>query len=268
VIELSLLLPDEQNDEVPAETPGLTQTPQAEPVTNFNVGDTLTIKTGQIYDHNGNVVPDETIVRFNFRISGEPEVTQQYETKTIDGLAYFNYLIEATGNLEISAVSEPATQSEILQITISTDGNTTVFAYTPTPQNTPTPTVTVTPSPTQTPMPTSVPEPVRNSFPTLGEWALGVIIMAIGVAVTYFIGFYWWGTARWGLRSALCSLIGGLLTYSYLNLGFEGTQYWIERSGTAFVIEMIVVGLLVGWIVALFWWVRTAGRYPAHKQGK
>ena len=268
VIELSLLLPDQQNDAVPTETPGLTETPQAEPVTNFNVGDTLTIKTGQIYDHNGNVVPDDTIVRFNFRISGEPEVTQQYETKTIDGIAYFNYLIEATGNLEISAVSEPATQSEILQITISTDGNTTVFAFTPTPQNTPTPTVTVTPSPTETPMPTSVPEPVRNSFPTLGEWALGVIILAVGAAVTYFIGFYWWGTARWGLRSALCSLIGGLLTYSYLNLGFEGTQYWIERSGTAFVIEMIVVGLLVGWIVALIWWVRTAGRQPGHKRSK
>jgi hypothetical protein len=117
-------------------------------------------------------------------------------------------------------------------------------------------------------MPTSVPEPVRNSFPTLGEWALGVIILAVGAAVTYFIGFYWWGTARWGLRSALCSLIGGLLTYSYLNLGFEGTQYWIERSGTAFVIEMIVVGLLVGWIVALIWWVRTAGRQPGHKRSK
>ncbi len=268
VIKLSLLLPNEDTGEEPTETPSLTQTPESAPVNSFNVGDTITIKTGQIYDHNRNVVPDDTIVRFNFRISGEPEVTQQFETTTADGVAYFNYLIEAAGNLEISAVSEPATQSEILQISISTDGSTTVFAYTPTPRNTPTPTVTMTPVPTETPTPTSIPEPVRNSFPTLGEWALGLIIMAVGAALTYFIGFYWWGTPRWALRSAMCSLIGGLLTYSYLNLGLEGTQYWIEQSGTAFVIEMIVVGLLMGWIVALIWWVRTAGRYPSRNRRK
>ncbi len=119
VIKLSLLLPNEDTGEEPTETPSLTQTPESAPVNSFNVGDTITIKTGQIYDHNRNVVPDDTIVRFNFRISGEPEVTQQFETTTADGVAYFNYLIEAAGNLENkSAVSEPATQSEILQISI------------------------------------------------------------------------------------------------------------------------------------------------------
>ena len=266
VIELSLSLPNEEPGEEPTETPDITVTPEAPAVPSFNIGDTITIMTGQIYDHNRNVVPDDTVVRFNFRISGEPGVTQQFETTTTDGVAYFNYLIEAAGNLEISAVSEPATQSEILQISISPEGDTVVIAYTPTPRNTPTPTVTVTPTPTETPTPTATPEPVRNSFPTLGEWALGLIVMAVGAGLTYFVGFYWWGTPRWALRSAMCSLIGGLLTYSYLNLGLEGTQYWIEQSGTAFVIEMVVVGLLIGWIVALIWWIRTAGRYPARNR--
>lgn len=268
VIELSISLPSEGPGEEPTETPGMTGTPEAPSMLNFNVGDTITIKTGQIVDHNGNVVPDNTVVRFNFRILGEPGITQQFETTTADGVAYFNYLIEAAGNLEISAVSEPATQSEILQISISPEGDTVVIAYTSTPRHTPTPTVTLTPTPTETPTPTTTTEPVRNSFPTLGEWALGLIVMAVGAVLTYFIGFYWWGTPRWALRSALCSLIGGLLTYSYLNLGLEGTQYWIEQSGTTFVIEMVVVGLLIGWIVALIWWIRTAGRYPSRNRRK
>jgi len=72
----------------------------------------------------------------------------------------------------------------------------------------------------------------------------------------------WWGSTRWGLRSFLCALIGGLLSYSYLNLGLEGTKYWLDRSGTVFVIEVVVVGLLIGWIAALVWWMRTEGRYP------
>ncbi len=57
--------------------------------------------------------------------------------------------------------------------------------------------------------------------------------MAVGAALTYFIGFYWWGT-RTGIAFGHVSINWGLLTYSYLNLGLEGTQYWIEQSGTAF----------------------------------
>jgi hypothetical protein len=39
------------------------------------------------------------------------------------------------------------------------------------------------------------------------------------------------------------------------------------ESGTVFVVEVIVVGLLFGWIGALIWWMRTAGRYPLKKRG-
>jgi len=110
------------------------------------------------------------------------------------------------------------------------------------------------------------PEPVRNSYPTLGEWALGVIVMGLGGALTYIIGLIWWGSPRWGLRSSLCALIGGLISYSYLNLGIGGTMFWIEKSGTAFVVEMVVVGLLLGWIGALIWWMRAEGHKPARNR--
>ena len=64
----------------------------------------------------------------------------------------------------------------------------------------------------------------------------------------------------------LCALIGGLLSYSFLNLGTKGTRYWLETSGTGFVVEVIVVGVLIGWICALVWWLRTDGRYPHRKK--
>jgi beta-N-acetylhexosaminidase len=261
IIDLELVIPEREQQETQTPTPQVTQTPAPTPLPSFNVGDTLTIRTGQIYDHNGNIVPDGTVVRFNFQISGEPGITQQFETTTSTGVAYFNYRIEAAGGLEISAVSEPATRSETLQINISPEGLTSVLSISPTPLASPSPTITLTPEPTATQTQTPVPEPSHNEYPTLGEWAMGVIVMGVGFVATYLIGFYWWGSIRWGLRSSLCALIGGLIAYTYLNLGTSGAKFWLAESGTLFVVEVIVVGLLIGWIGALIWWIRTAGHY-------
>ncbi len=270
LIPLDLVLPDETSEdsaeESVDETPEVTETPEPTSMPSFNIGDTITIRTGEIYDHNQNIVPDGTPVRFNFSISGEPGVTQVFETTTTDGVAYFTYRIEAAGGLEISAASEPAIQSEILQINISPDGSTSVTAFTPTPLVSPTATVTPSETPTQQSSPTSTPTPDSKTYPTLGDWALALLVMGGGAGFAFLIGFVWWGSPRWGLRSALSAFIGALLTYSYLNIGLEGTQYWMEQSGTIFVVEMVFVGLLIGWIVCLIWWMRTAGRYPARNR--
>ena len=260
VIPLSLILPEEEESETEEETPSVTQTPEPTPIPSFTVGDTLMIRAGQIIDHNQNVVPDGTIVRFNFLISGEPGITQQFETTTKAGVAYFTYRIEAVGGLEISATSEPAVQSEILQINISPDGSTSVIAYTPTPLITPTQTETPSATPTEMLTPTSTPTPFHNDYPTIGDWALGVIVIVLGSGLAFLIGYFWWGSFRWGLRSMMCAMIGGLLSYIYLNLGVQGTKVWMETSGMAFVVEVVFVGLLLGWIVGLIWWMRTAGR--------
>jgi beta-N-acetylhexosaminidase len=260
-------LPEEAPEEIPEGTLEATETPAPTPMPSFNIGDTITVRTEEIYDHNRNIVPNGTPVRFNFRISGEPGITQQFETTTTDGVAYFTYRIEAAGGLEISATSDPATQSEILQINIAPDGSTSVTAFTPTPMVSPTPTVTPSVTPTQEPSPTSTPIPDENqAYPTLGDWALALLVMGGGAALAFLVGFVWWGTQRWGLRSALCAFIGALLTYSYLNIGPEGVQYWMIKSGTLFVVEIVFVGLLIGWIVCLVWWMRTAGRYPKWNQ--
>jgi beta-N-acetylhexosaminidase len=266
VIGLELVVPERPQQESTQETPLGTATPQPTPMPSFNIGDTLTIRTRTILDHNQNVVPDGTIVRFNFRISGEPGITQQFETTTTSGIAYFNYRIEATGGLEITATSEPAVQSEMLQINISPEGFTSVIQISPTPIITPTPTEAPAATPSATPSITESDDIDVKSYPTLGDWALGVMIIFVGGGIAYLAGYIWWGGMRWGLRSALCSVIGGLIGYTYLDLGGETAKSWLVESGTLFVVEVIIVGLLIGWIGALIWWVRTDGRYPSRKQ--
>lgn len=275
VIQLELVLPEveeiqevddpELEEGIEEPTPMVTPTSEPTPLPSFNVGDTITIRTSQILDHNQHIVPDGTIVRFNFRISGEPGIAQQFEAPTMGGVAFFNYRVEAAGGMEITASSNPANQSETLQINISPEGLMSVFALTPTPMVSPTPlpTATATVVPTQQPTPTSTPgPPILASYPTLGDWAFGMLVMGLGGSMTFLVGLLWWGSSRWGLRSSLCALIGGLLSYTYLNVGIEGTKVWMEQAGTVFVIEIVVVGLLLGWIAALIWWMRTEGRYP------
>ena len=274
VIRLELVLPEvDVSEEIPEgesqvdtgeATPAATPTPEPTPLPIFNVGDTITIRTSPIVDHNQNIVPDGTVVRFSFRISGEPGITQQFESPTSGGIAFFNYRIEASGGMDVTASSAPATQSETLQINISPEGIMSIVAFTPTPMISPTsmPTPNPTMTPTPQPTPTSTPAPIPVDYPSLGDWAIGVLVMAVGGTLTFFIGLVWWGTSRWGLRSSLSALIGGLLSYSILNLGFEGPKFWMDQSGRAFVVEIVVAGLLIGWIAALIWWMRTEGRYP------
>lgn len=263
IIRLSLVTPEVLPEVsvlvmTPEPTVGVEQTPTP----NFTVGDTITIQTSSIHDHNGHIVPDGTVVRFNFIISNESAITQQYETTTTGGIAYFSYRIEAAGSLQVSASSEPATQSDTLTINIASDGSSSVYSISPTPQNTPTPTE----APVATPTESAAEEAAENlrisGYPTLGEWALGVMVIGLGSTLAFFGGRVWWKTPRWALRSMLAALIGGLLSYSYLNLGLPGTQQWVLKSGTAFVVEVVVVGMMLGWIGALIWWMRTDGRYP------
>jgi beta-N-acetylhexosaminidase len=266
IIHLELVVSDSvMNEQVLVETPTPEETLEQTPTPNFAVGDTITIKTNAIQDHNGHTVPDGTVVRFNFTTIGEQAITQQYETTTNAGVAYFSYRIEAAGGLEVSATSEPATQSDTLTINIAADGSSSVFSISPTPQQTATPTEAPLSTPTESAAEEAAEEVRYSGYPTLGEWALGIMVMGLGGALAFFGGRIWWKTSRWGLRSMLTTLIGGLLSYSYLNLGTLGTRRWVLESGTTFVVEVIVVGMMLGWIVALVWWIRTDGRYPRQR---
>jgi beta-N-acetylhexosaminidase len=96
-----------------------TPTPEATPTLfNFNYGDILDVLAGPIYDHNGHIVPDGTIVRFILSQEGEFGTNRQVEALTIQGNARATVRIDSTGNLEIRAESEEALTSDVIQILV------------------------------------------------------------------------------------------------------------------------------------------------------
>jgi hypothetical protein len=53
------------------------------------------------------------------------------------------------------------------------------------------------------------------------------------------------------------------VSFIYLNLGTSGTISWMQQSGTWFVIQLALVGIILGWIFALVWWmVKDGSKMP------
>jgi predicted permease len=98
--------------------------------------------------------------------------------------------------------------------------------------------------------PTTVPPPA----PTLQfkDWFY-VLLVILGSAVAVS----WYGIrqaiTRWGLRWALCGIIGGMVFYNYIALDLPGSQTLLKEAGTAGVILATLIGVLLGWIVGMIW---------------
>ena len=127
------------------------------------------------------------------------------------------------------------------------------------PTETPMPTATPTlaPSPTPTLMPTATPDPSVNQtgYPRLTDWLLVILLNLAGGFLGWIAGYKWWGKLRWGVRSALCTVIGGLGTYLLLTLGITPIMNLVKESSSWFVVQATMIGMLFGWGAALLWWM-------------
>ncbi|HEX9838155.1 MAG TPA: glycoside hydrolase family 3 N-terminal domain-containing protein, partial [Anaerolineales bacterium] len=212
----------------------------------YRIGDTISVRAGPILDHNQNIVPDGTVVRFMMSTRDEiGQILQQVEATTSAGIARASFAINEPGKVEISAASEPAGISEVLQLDASNEGAAVTVVV---PQVTMTPTVT-------TPTATAVPENDLISpegYPRIGIWLLVLLALSGGAALAF------WAVSRifsprWGLRWALCVFLGGLLAYNYLALDFPGAAEWIASEAGAFGVLLLtfagqVIGALGAWI--------------------
>jgi beta-N-acetylhexosaminidase len=233
------------------EIPSSTVEPTPVPV--FRVGDVIPLRTGVIYDRNGNPVPDGTSVRFLYSVISESSgsTLTQTDTETVDGIARAVYRIDRPGLLEIHASSEQNALSNLLRLDITTGVSAGVTLVAPTPQPTetmvPTPTVTATLRPT--PTATQVPPP-----PTVHvrDWFLALLVALSGALFVSYLGIRM-AIARWGLRWALCGLIGGLLFYNYIALGLPGSDSLLREAGTPGVVFLTMIGVVFGWGIGLFW---------------
>lgn len=224
-------------------------TPTQTPIPRYRIGDTIPVRAGPIVDHNQNIVPDGTPVRFIMSTVDENgEILQSVDSTTVDGVARASFAINRPGKVSIRVVSEPAVISGVLQFDASNEGAVVTFVaptqITPTPQATP----TITPTP--------VPDNDLVSpegYPRVGIWLL-VMLAVTGGAVLMFWAVSRLVSPRWGLRWALCVFLGGLAAYNYLALDFPGAAEWIATSAGAFgVLVLTFAGQLLGSVGAWVW---------------
>ena len=224
--------------------------PTATPIPLYRIGDTIAVRAGPIVDHNQNIVPDGTPVRFIMSTTDENGAIQEpMEATTVHGVARASFAITRPGQVEIRVVSEPAVISNAIQFDASNEGG-QVTVVSPTSQVTPT--IQATPTVTPTPAPTSQLITLEGR-PLVGMWLI-VMIAVFGGALLMFWAVSRIVSPRWGLRWALLVFLGGLAAYNYLALDLPGAADWVATSAGAFGVLMLTfVGEIVGSLGAWIW---------------
>ena len=217
----------------------------------FAVGDTLGVRTGTIYDYNGNPVPDGTRATFTLTMGGEGNVNQQLDAKTISGVARANFQLNQTGLLDIRVSSGNATVSETLRLDISNDGVASAVTIIP-------PALLANPTSTPEVLPTAIVEEsiyVQDGQVRFGAWGIAILLWVFGAGLAYLAGEQI-ESERWGLRWALSTLLGGLIAYNYLALDLPGSIL-LTADGLSGVVVFIVLAELLGWLSGWMWYRRS-----------
>lgn len=230
------------------ETPDGTVTPEPTEIPAYRIGDTIAVRAGPVMDRNNHIVPDDTVVRFTMSTRDDSGgILEQEDANTTDGIARATFVIDKPGSVEITVVSDPANISEVVQIIASTE-RVDVTVVPPVAS----PTITEIP-PTPTPTPTQIPWITPQGYPRVGGWFLTLLAL-FGTAGLAFWAISKIVSVRWGLRWAFCMLIGGLLGYNYLALGFPGVADWIAGdAGAGGLLVLTFTGVLIGGIAAWAW---------------
>jgi beta-N-acetylhexosaminidase len=234
--------------DIPPET-GVDGTPEPTVTPAVELGDTLTLVTQTILDHNGNPVPDGTPVQFTFNVNAV-ETTSPIIT-TIAGIAQTQFTISEPGIIQIGLRTEPLALVAPLVINIPIPED----FVTPLPiTETPTPEPTALPSPTATALPTPLPPPPAEpprAQTDLVDWFIAFVVSVLAALAALRFGMMA-GQVRWSLRWALSAGLGGLLTYLYLALGFPGAAA-VVLGGRGAVLWVTLAGAGIGWLAGLGW---------------
>ncbi|MFC2042570.1 glycoside hydrolase family 3 N-terminal domain-containing protein [Chloroflexota bacterium] len=230
------------------ENPNDATTPEPTPPPEFRVGDLIPVRTGTIFDHNGNPVPDGTPVDFILTVSGEASITQQMET-TVDGIARTSFAVSSPGTLEIQAESEPA-KSMSLKFDVPSPNGEAALAEQTTPATSP---PTNFPTKVSNPIPIKPPSlPGTSNHPRLSDWLMAILI-SIAIAWSSYRLAALIGHVKWGIRAGFLALISGLLAYSFLAYQLPTSQSLLGGSISMSVFFITLLGTVIGLLVALSW---------------
>lgn len=249
VISLSLDLPSTPTPTVSQSlemTPTGVLTPEPTPTVNLRVGDTISVRTGVILDHNGHPVPDGTEVQFTIAVPGSGGIVQQISAATVQGVAGVPFSIDRSGLLEIRAISYPAVTSVVLQLNVSNEGfSVTVVAPTEEVEPTASPTLIATPEIGESPS-------QGSGVLGFGSWLLMVLFLGGCGYLAYWLGNRLTSTT-WGVRWAICIVLGGLLAYTYLALRLPGAITYLQTTGWLGIMGLVLAGVVVGGSGAYVW---------------
>ena len=230
-------------------------TPEPVPTPEYKIGDVISVRTGIIFDHNGNPVPDDTPVQFILKIAGEPNPLIQIEN-TERGLARTNFTINTSGAIEISAESEPA-KSEVLRFDIPPvleveEGTTPQPTQQASLDSTVTPTIPPTITATPQPDKQNAYPPPSTAPPKILYWVIAVALSTLLAWVSYRLAVIA-GESVWGVRVGFLVLMGGLLAYMYLALLLAGVEELTAQSMYLGVALMTILGAAGGVLLTLSW---------------
>ncbi len=213
----------------------------------LKIGDTLNVVTGMIVDHNGNQVPDGTIVRFSLYHEGDTVPSQIMDSQTTQGIARAKLQVDQSGAISIQAESGSASNSSVLIFEIPPESITsTPPPPTQTQTNTSTPTLEPTNTPTSTPQSTALPQnPPDQGSVNFGDWLVALIVTAVVSGGNYWLTNQKSGL-RWGVRAALIPSIAGLLSYIYLAINMPGSKSMLTGMGVWGVCLMVIIGAGIG----------------------
>jgi beta-N-acetylhexosaminidase len=237
-----------------------TQTPAPTSIS-LKIGDPIAVLSGLILDHNGNQVPDGTIVRFTLYHDGENVPAQIFEAQTSQGIARGNLLIDQSGEITIRADSGSAINSDVLTFEIPPE-SITATPQSPTQSPTPssTPTIMPTSTPTSTPQATTIPDNIPNQGSVdFGDWLVALIVTVIVSGANYWLINQKSGL-RWGVRAALLPMIGGMFTYIYLAINMPGSNSILQQMRTWGVMLFVIIGSVIGAGVVWLWQMRDVRR--------
>lgn len=217
----------------------------------LSLGETLPLRTGIIFDHNGHAVPDGTIVRFILTSDFDVLSMQQIEVQTAGGVARATFRIDNPGNIEIRVESDPAKQSDIVRFVVPAANATTTLE----PTATLAPTLTPTPEPTQTPtemiQQTATPELEYSAAVGLGDWVLSIFLATAISGAAFWIAKR--RDIRWGIRSAFLVMIGGITAYLILAMRSPVSQGIREGPSSWLMITFVLMGAVMGGCTAWLW---------------
>jgi len=209
----------------------------------FYIGDSIPLKTGTILDHNGHPVPDGTVVKFLFQLTGEKRVAQQVESMTKEGVARMNFRIQDPGLLEIKVTSEPAINSDILRLEITPGKSIVVSAITP------------------TSIPTSISTSEEKdlniniekekSTKVRFEWLIVFLMLWVLAGALFWLGGRF-GNLQRGIQAGLSAVIGGFGIYLWLILGLPGSSLFYSRTLTTLLLVVLMgsfIGILMSWFL-------------------